>query len=100
MYEQKILLGFIRVHILHHAATDPQGIYGTAMREELKRHGYNISPGTLYPILHEMMNNGLLTSKPIIVNGKQRKIYHATQKGRETLTILKQSIKELSNEVI
>lgn len=100
MYEQKILLGFIRVHILHHAANDPEGIYGTAMMEELKNHGYNISPGTLYPILHEMNKNQLISFTTTTINGKQRKIYHATQKGQQTLQKLKESIKELSEEVI
>lgn len=36
-------LGFIKVHILHHAAEEP--IYGLGMIEELGRHGYEISPG-------------------------------------------------------
>ena len=42
--------GFIRLHVLHHAAEQP--IYGSWMIEELHSHGYDISPGTLYPMLH------------------------------------------------
>jgi len=100
MYERKIILGFIRVHILHHAATDSNGIYGVGMINELRRHGYIISPGTLYPILHEMKENNLLITNKKIIDGKQRIFYTITKKGKETLDHLLQFIKELSEEVI
>ena len=99
MYEKKILLGFIRVHILHHASED-EGVYGVWMMEELERHGYKISPGTLYPILHEMEIIGLLRMKNVNVNGKIRKVYKATGKGRKTLDSLKSFVTELSSEVL
>ena len=99
MYEKKILLGFIRVHILHHAAED-DGIYGVWMMEELARHGYRISPGTLYPILHEMETNGLLRVRKVKVKGKIRKGYRATEKGKLALDGLKEYISELSEEVV
>jgi len=100
MYERKILLGFIRVHILHHAAHDANGIYGVAMIEELKSHGYSISPGTLYPILHEMKKDHMLQTTKEIVQGKQRILYSITDKGKKTLETLKKFIKELSKEVM
>lgn len=100
MYERKILLGFIRVHILHHAANDPMGIYGVAMIKELKSHGYSISPGTLYPILHEMKKDNVIKAKKQIIDGKQRIIYTITKKGEQTLNHLKKFIQELSYEVI
>jgi DNA-binding PadR family transcriptional regulator len=99
MYERKILLGFIRAHILHHAQED-QGIYGVEIINELKGHGYSISPGTLYPILHEMKDNKLLKLNKKNVDGKIRKIYKITNKGKETLSNLKIFIKELYDEVI
>jgi hypothetical protein len=37
-------LGFVRAHVLHHAAKDR--IYGLEMIEELGEHGYRMSPGT------------------------------------------------------
>ena len=46
--------GMIRLHILHHAGRG--AIFGAGMAEELARHGYKISPGTLYPILHGLEN--------------------------------------------
>ena len=99
MVERKILLAFIRIHILHHATYDKNGIYGSGMIKELKSHGYMISPGTLYPIFHSMTKNGLLTATNKIVNGRQRKIYTTTTKGKQTLNKLISFINELSIEV-
>jgi DNA-binding PadR family transcriptional regulator len=99
MYERKVLLGFIRAHILHHAVND-EGIYGVEMMEELRSHGYSISPGTLYPILHEMEEDGALYSREVNVKGRIRKIYTATEKGNLALEKLKQYISELSREVL
>lgn len=99
MYEKRIALGFIRVHILHHAS-HKDGIYGSWMMEELKHHGYEISPGTLYPILHEMKDKGLLNVTEEVVSGKVRKIYRTTEKGEQVLEELKGSVRELSREVL
>lgn len=99
MVERKILLAFIRVHILHHATYDKEGIHGSGMIKELKTHGYKISPGTLYPILHTMNKKGLLTVTKKNVHGKQRKLYLITPKGKQTLHKLISFIRELSREV-
>jgi PadR family transcriptional regulator, regulatory protein PadR len=56
-----LLTGFIRLHVLHHAAE--QEIYGVWMIEELAHHGYKLSPGTLYPMLHAMEEKGHLESR-------------------------------------
>ena len=94
---RKLFLGFISVHILHHAKKEP--FFGLWMIEELKHHGYNMSPGTLYPILHSMEKDGLLDSEEKKVNGKIRKYYEITSLGDEVLTELRSKIKELSKEV-
>lgn len=99
MYANKILLGFIRVHILHHAH-EKEGTYGSFMISELAQHGYDISPGTLYPILHEMRDNGLLVVSEDVVHGKVRKIYRTTEKGEAVLSQMKKAIDELSREVL
>jgi len=99
MYEKKVLLGFIRAHILHHAVNDG-GVYGVEMMEELGHHGYSIGPGTLYPILHEMEKDGALDSREENVKGKIRKVYTATEKGTLALRKLKEYISELSKEVL
>ena len=50
--DRNLYTGLIRLHILHHSGEGP--IFGQAMIDELGRHGYRLSAGTLYPILHGM----------------------------------------------
>ncbi|TVT27429.1 helix-turn-helix transcriptional regulator [Salinicoccus cyprini] len=94
---RKLFLGFIHIHILHHAKEHP--IYGAWMHEELQEHGYEISPGTLYPILHGMEKDELLSKEVRNVGGKIRKYYVATQKGEEILTQAREKAYELFKEI-
>lgn len=94
---RKIFLAFIQIHILHHAEKSP--IYGSWMIDELKQHGYSISSGTLYPILHNMEKTKLLTSQKKTINGKIRKYYSITQEGKNTLKQAKNKINELQAEI-
>lgn len=91
-------LGFVRIHILHHAAEEP--IYGLAMIEELGRHGYEVSPGTIYPILHGMERGGWLVREDRVVQGRVRKYYRATAAGRAALDEAREKIRELVSEVL
>lgn len=91
-------LGFIRVHVLYHAVHQP--IYGLAMIQELERHGYEVSPGTLYPILHGMEEAGLLERTERVVDGRVRKYYTATPDGVSALEDAKVRIRELVTEVL
>jgi len=93
-----LFLAFVRVHILHHAAEE--AIFGLEMIEELRRHGYAISPGTLYPILHGLESAGCLRSRQEVVNGKLRKYYVATANGRRALAEVRKKIRELVDEVL
>ncbi len=95
---QDFVLGFIRIHILYHAKARP--IYGAWVTAELGRHGYKLTPGTLYPILHELEEKGLLRSDSQIVQGKKRKYYEITPRGSEVIEEVKPKIKELVNEVL
>ena len=92
-----VFLAFMRVHILHHAVEGP--IFGLCMMEELRRHGYAIGPGTLYPILHALEKAGSLRAKHEVVNGKRRKYYVATARGRRALAAVRKKIRELRHEV-
>ena len=83
---------------MHHASKEP--IYGLWFIEELKRHGYRISPGTLYPILHRLEEEGLLKSYSENVEGKIRKYYKITPKGLRIFLKVKEKMKELINEVM
>ncbi len=90
-------LGFIRIHILYHASKEE--IFGIGIMKELKRHGYSISPGTLYPILHSLEKHNYLSSKRRLINGRIRKYYKITKKGLYLLEKSKEKIKELIDEV-
>jgi len=91
-------LGFIKIHILHHASKGP--VYGLWLIEELGRHGYSLSPGTLYPILHKLEKDKLLKSHSVLVSGKIRKYYKAASKGTNTLSEMKEKMQELMREIM
>ena len=91
-------LGFVKIHILHHAAGE--AVYGVAIIAELRRHGYELSPGTLYPILHALERDGYLQHHQQTVAGKVRKYYTITEAGQAALVEAKQKIRELVDEVI
>lgn len=93
-----LLAGFVRIHILHHAAQSP--VYGVWLIEELGHHGYRLSPGTLYPVLHEMEAAGWLDHSEQVVGGKVRKYYSITESGRQTLTEARRKLRELVSEVL
>ena len=94
----ELLGGFIRMHILHHAAQGP--VYGLWVIEELRRHGYSLSPGTLYPILHGMERQGYVRSRPEREGRSARRVYNVTAKGRRVLAKLKIQLKELLGEIV
>jgi DNA-binding PadR family transcriptional regulator len=90
--------GAVRLHILHHACQSE--IHGAWMRDELAEHGHHISPGTLYPVLHRMETDGLLTSREELVDGRTRRIYNATATGHAELAACQHALQELAGEVL
>jgi PadR family transcriptional regulator, regulatory protein PadR len=92
-----LFLGFVKLHILHHAGREP--VYGLWLIEELGRHGYRLSPGTLYPILHALQQDQLLTCETRVVEGKARKYYFLTSKGRLALRDGRIKARELMEEI-
>ena len=95
---QTLYSGLIRLHVLHHACEEP--IFGLWMIEELARHGYKLSAGTLYPLLHGMERNGLLRSSEEKRGKTIRRLYRATPAGRRALRTAKQRVKELFGELL
>lgn len=96
--ERFLYTGFIRLHVLHHAVHQPP-IYGGAMIAELGRHGYKLSAGTLYPILHGLEKRGYLTSAERRSGSAARRVYSATETGREALATAKLRARELFGEL-
>ncbi|WP_041623993.1 PadR family transcriptional regulator [Spirochaeta thermophila] len=90
--------GFIKLHILHHASEGP--IYGLAMIRELRRHGYELSPGSLYPALHGLEAEGFLSSEERSEGGRRRRYYTITEEGRRVLEMARHRIRELVREVL
>ncbi len=94
---RNLFLGFVRLHILYHASQEP--VFGLNLMQELATHGYRLSPGTLYPILHLMEKHNLLLSEKVVVNGKMRKYYRITEPGRQALLLSYDKIRELAAEL-
>lgn len=97
MGDQDLYAGLIRLHVLHHAAKAP--VYGGWIIEELRRHGYRLSPGTLYPMLHGLERKGYLTSWPESTARRARRFYRITPKGRNALVDAKEKVRELFGEL-
>jgi DNA-binding PadR family transcriptional regulator len=95
---KEILLGFWKIHILHHAGAGP--VVGQWMLRELRRHGYEVSPGTLYPMLKRMEGHGWLRSEADPARGpKAPRGYYLTEHGREVLGLVIAQVEELCREL-
>jgi DNA-binding PadR family transcriptional regulator len=97
MIDRKLFSGLIRLHLLHHATEGP--IFGQAMIDELGRHGYRVSAGTLYPILHGLERKGLVRSRTTLEQGRVRRTYRATLAGRKALVVARHRVQELFGEL-
>jgi DNA-binding PadR family transcriptional regulator len=88
----------MRVHILRHASEAP--VFGLELIEEQRRHGYSISAGTLYPMLHGLEEAGALHSSPTLVAGKIRKYHETTRSGDALLAKLRSKVREFADQVL
>ncbi len=94
----EFLPGFVRLHVLHHAAKEP--LVGFWMMEELRRHGYRVSAGTLYPLLHGLERRGYLRSTTKREGRRSWRDYRATPSGRRALQAAKEKLQELFHELM
>lgn len=97
MTDRDLYSGLIRLHILHHAAHEP--IFGLGIVEELARHGYKLSPGTLYPLLHGLETKGYLRSTEKRMGRTVRRVYRITPRGKRALDAAKEKVRELFGEL-
>ncbi len=93
-----LYLGFIRLHVLYHADKEP--ICGVELMDELRHHGYDVGPGTIYPMLSQFESAGILNSTEQVVGGKRRKNFRATAAGRKLLKEARAKLLELASEVL
>jgi PadR family transcriptional regulator, regulatory protein PadR len=98
MIDKDLFSGMVRLHVLHHADEGP--VFGLAIIEELRHHGYQISAGTMYPILHGLERKGYLVSRSESREGRQRRIYRITAAGRRALEVGRAKVRELFGELI
>ena len=96
--DQDLYGGLIRLHILHHASKEP--VFGLWFIEELGRHGYKLSPGTLYPLLHGLERKGYLRSTYERSGKSSRRMYQATPVGRKAMATARQKVSELFGELL
>jgi PadR family transcriptional regulator PadR len=94
---QRVLAGFIRMHVLHHA--EEGELFGQWMIEELRRHGYNISAGTLYPLLRAMEKDGWIEGRDGDDGARRRRLYKITTQGRKALDEVRARLGEMFREV-
>jgi DNA-binding PadR family transcriptional regulator len=98
MNQNPLRAGLVPLHILHHAVKEE--IYGQGMIDELRRHGYKLGPGTLYPMLHRLEERGYLRVREERNGRVMRRYYRATHKGREALQAVLPQVRELFEELI
>lgn len=94
---RNLFLGFVKLHIVYPADREP--VYGLWLIEELARHAYELSSGTLCPALHNLEDEGLLTSEDPIIGGKRRRCYVSTGRGRNALNEAQKRAVELLEEI-
>ena len=97
MQEKNLVRGLLRFHILHRASNKP--VFGLELIREFRKKGYDLSPGTLYPVLQSLAESGLLASEKTLVSGKIRKTYRATPQGDASLKWGKERVRELFGEL-
>jgi PadR family transcriptional regulator PadR len=95
--QRDLFLGFVKIHILYHAGKE--GVTGVWLSSELTRHGYSISPGTLYPTLRKLERSGYLASASRVEDGHRRVYYRLTKKGEKALDRARLQARELLEEI-
>jgi PadR family transcriptional regulator PadR len=75
-------------------------LVGFWMIEELRRHGYEMSPGTIYPLLHSLQKKGYLSVELKREGRRAWREYSATKEGKKVLNAAKRKLRELFHELI
>ncbi|MCP4980695.1 MAG: helix-turn-helix transcriptional regulator [Gammaproteobacteria bacterium] len=95
--DKSLYSGLMRLHILHEA--EQQDVCGVWVMDHLRKHGYDISPGTLYPMLHGLEKKGYLKSTKERVGKTMRRIYAITPCGVSVLGGAKTKVWELFGDL-
>lgn len=95
--QREVVLGLLKIHILHHACCE--GVVGNQILLELRSHGYEVSPGTLYPMLHRMKRAGWLALASSTPGAHGSRRYEITPRGQEQLETFRHAVRELHREI-
>ncbi len=95
---QSFWQGMVKLIVLHQASLGP--IYGGRLSKYFQSLGYEISPGSLYPLLHSLERAALLHCRIKIFKGRARKYYELTPEGQDCLAALRQEMRGIVREVI
>lgn len=82
--------GLFRPYVLWICSRSP--ISGTDFLTVERMHDHVLSPGKLYPVLHQLMEDGLLEEENRIEHGKVHKYYTTTEKGMKSLELLRSDL--------
>ena len=97
MIDREFLRGFVKLYTLWRASKG--GVHGAQIREDMEALGFRLSPGTLYPTLHKLLREKDVIVSSHVINGRVRKQYRLTPKGRRELKEVRERLKVLVTEV-
>ncbi|WP_424184069.1 PadR family transcriptional regulator [Actinokineospora sp. G85] len=89
--------GALRLRVLHLAGSGEP--HGAVLSAHLAASGHQVSPGTLYPLLHRLQEAGLLKSRSEVVDGRRVRRYRSTKRGRRALADCRAVLAALSDDV-
>ena len=95
---RSFLRGMIELFVLQRAGQE--AVYGGALSKTLHNLGYDISPGSLYPLLHNLEKKRLLRCRIHEIGGRVRKYYELTDAGRSCLAEVRRDLAGLVEEII
>lgn len=87
------------VLILSVLASSKEPQYGYSLRRSLSDAGIEIDEGTLYPLIRRLAEQELLNSEWKNTDGRERRYYKLSEKGKEVLTQLTQDWQSLNQSI-
>lgn len=88
MYSSELVRGTLKTVVLKILDEQPR-MYGYQLSKEVKARTENkivLTEGALYPILHKLQKENLVTSEEEMIGKRVRKYYRLTEKGKRVST--------------
>jgi PadR family transcriptional regulator, regulatory protein PadR len=96
----EVLKGHLDALVL--AALDEEPAHGYGVIQRLRRRSndvFRLAEGTVYPTLHRLERDGLVTSRWTAASGRRRRVYRITRSGREALNVRRLEWRTFSSAV-